>query len=342
MQEVLIYGLWAGKQTAKGSPNATPPKRFRQVGGDITIGRTDAESSAGDLTKQGQTVDWIDQLAGNGTPAIEATPGELAFLLWLFTGGETTAAVTGPPAKTKHSYKSLPGMGFWHTWFKRIGQTVLQRQQFNDCMISQLQVEGSTANKAVRVTPTVYCLDPGQVKTADPAASMPATIPFLYTDGSGTYTVDTVAFTGQSQFTAVFNDDLQPVYGDDVTIYDLAVGDAVVTVAPTLYMDAATLALWNTTVYGTAAPTNGTKPKHVGVPIGSYGFYLKARNQSTGALSGDEFKFDAANMKWTVPNAPGPNPAGGPAEVALAGAARKIGAAELWTIDVNNDDAAYT
>lgn len=342
MQEILIYGLWAGKQTAKGTPNAAPPKRFRQVGGDIVLGRTDGESNVGDLTKQGQTVDWVDQLAGNGTPAIEATPGELAYLLWLFTGGETTAAVTGPPAKTKHSYKSLPGMGFWHTFFKRLGQTVVQRQQFNDCMVSQLQVEGSTANKAIRVTPTVYSLDPAETKTADPAAAMPATIPFIYTDGTGTFKIDTVAFNGQSQFTLVLNDDLQPVYGDDATIYDLAVGDAVVTIAPTVYMDAATLAQWNTLAYGSAAPAAGTKPRRFVGPLGAYGFYLKARSSATGALSGDEFKLDTNNVKWTVPNSPGPNPAGGPSEIAFAGAARRVGATEPWAIDVNNDDAAYT
>lgn len=341
MQEVLIYGLWAGKQTAKGTPNTTPPKRFRQVAGDIGLTRNDAQSDASDLTKQGQVVDWIDQLSGGGTPAIEATPNELAFLLWLFAGGETTAAVVGPPAKVKHSTKSLPGLGFWSTWFKRVGQTVIQRHQFNDCMIGQLQIEGSTANKAVRVTPTVFSLDPAEVKTSDPTAAMPTTIPFLYTDGTGTFAVDTVSWSGHSQFTAVFNDDLQPVYGDDVTIYDLAIGDPVTTIAATSVMDANTLAWWNQRVYGTAAPAAGTKPIKVLNALGSYLFWLKARTTAA-ALSGDEFKMSMPNVKWTVPAAPAGSPGGGSAEVALAGVARRVGATEPWLIDVNNDDVAYT
>lgn len=341
IQELNIYALWGARQTAKGAPAAALTRRLVQVAGDFNMPRDDGMEGYSDLEKFQAQTDWVNSLVGNGAPGVEGTPDELGWLLRGFHGGEVATAITGPPAKTKHTFTPLPGAGDWLTFHRRLGQNILSRRQFADCRMTQLQIEGSTANKAVRATPTLISLDPGEIKAADPAAAMPATKPFLYTDGTGAFTIDTLVVKGQSQFTLVLNEDLQPVFGDDVTVHDLVSGNATVTIAVTIYMDADGNAQYNRMVYGVAAPAAGTKPLKVVPALGAYSCYLKQRDQA-GAVNGNEFKATLPGVKWAVPDAPGPNPAGGTAELSLAGAMRKVAGQQPYTIDVTNDSVAYT
>jgi hypothetical protein len=343
VQELQIYGLWAGKQSAKGTANAAPARRFKQVaGGFAAPARDDGSEAYSDGSFIPDAQDWVNSLVGNGTPGVHATPEELAWLWWAFEGGETTAAVTGPPAKTKHTTTPLPGLGHWLTFATRRGSSVVDRLQHNDCMIGQMQVEGSTANKAVRVTPTILSLDPAEQRAADPAAVMPTKGAFLYTDGAARFTIDGTTFRGHSQFTFTVNKDLQPVYGDSETVYDFAIGNVQVTIGVTLFFDTDGRAQWNKIVYGSAAPAAGTKPARFITGIGSYAFDLRARD-ATGAVTGDKFTLTVPKVKWAVPEAPDPNAAGGVAEMALAGAMRKPApGTEAYTITVDCDAAAFT
>lgn len=336
-----IYALWAGAQTAKGTPVAAPGHRFKMVAGGWQLPRADGSEGFSDLSKHGDESDWVDTLVGTGNPGIEATPSELAWLLWLFQGGETTAAVVGPPATTKHTTVPLPGIGKWATFFGRKGQSVIMRQQHQDALITQMVIEGSTANKAVRVTPAWVALNPAIWKTADPVQAMPTGKPLLYTDGTGLFTIDTVAIKGHTQFTLTLNDDLTPIYGDDNKPYDFAIGNPTITLGATVYLDADGLAQFNKLAYGTAAPAADAPPLTRLPALGSYSFYLKSKD-ATGALDGNEFKLTMPGVKWTLPDVPDPSPTGGTTELALAGAARKVGSNALWTIDVCNTDVAYT
>lgn len=340
--ETSVYGLWWGKQTAKGTANTAPTWRGKQVAGDFNIPRDDGSENWSDLSKYGNATDWVNSVLGNGEPGIEATPEEMSNLLWLFHGAETTSAVTGPPAKTKHTFTPSTGRGFWATFFKRIGQTTPQRQQFNDSLVTRIQIEGSTANKAVRITPRIISVDPGEVKVADPSQALPTKPPFLYTDGTGTFTIDGVVFKGQTQFTIVIDDDLSPVFGDDILPYDFVNGRPVVTLGVTFVFDGTeALGEYNKLVYGSASPAGGTKPLKTIPAYGSYGFTL-TRRDNAGVSTGDKFQWTATNtVKWTVPDAPGPAPDGGTPEVSLAGALRNA-ASPMYTIAIDNDAAAHT
>jgi hypothetical protein len=342
--EPNIYGLWGGKQTAKGSPVAAGAmsRRFVQVSGGFNINRDDGTENYGDIpvagqpasSKYGSSTDWINSILGEGTPAIEATPTELAWLLWAFHGAETVAPVVGPPTAQKHTFTPQGARGHYLTFMQRVGLAVPQRLKFNDCIITRVQIEGSTANKAVRITPNILSLDPGENFATDPTtpAALPTDRPFLYTDGSGTFTIDGIAFPAWS-----------PVFADDTVPFDLVQGDPVVTLAATAYLDSVALAQWNKIVYGTTTPAAGTKPSKNIAALGSYSFYLKAKD-ATGAYTGREFKLTIPGVKWTPPAAPAPNPSGGATEVALAGAMRPVAGVQPYTIDVNtnNADVAFT
>lgn len=341
IQELQIYALWGGKQTAKGTKNATPAKRFKQEGGKFFSPREDGSVDYSDATQYVSTQDWVNTLIGSGNPGILSTPEELSWLLWAFHGGETTSAVTGPPAKTKHTSVPLPGLGHWLTFVPRLGSSVVDRESFNDCQIGQVQMEGSTANKRVLITPTVLSLDPGEILAADPSATMPTKDGFIYTDGTSRFVIDGTTVRGQSQFTVTFNKDLQPQYGDDVLVHDFSIGKPVATVAVTLILDSVGQGVLYKQLYGTATPATGAKPLKTIPALGSYSFDLRARDAS-GAVTGDKFVLTMAGVKWNVPEAPGPNPAGGNAELALAGSMRKVSGQPAFQVDIDNDAAAHT
>ncbi|MEJ7783171.1 MAG: phage tail tube protein [Solirubrobacteraceae bacterium] len=343
LQELQINGLWAGKQTGKGAPNAAPGRRFRQVAGALGVTREDGSENYSDATQFTDTQDWVNTLIGSGTPGVHATPDELAWLMWVLEGGETTIAVPPPPAvlvKTKHVVSPLPGLGHWTTWATRKGSSVVDRLQHNDCQLGQMQIEGSTANKAVRATPTIMSLDPGVQRAADPAAVMPAQAALLYTDGTGRFKIDGTVFRGHSQFTLVINKDLQPIYSDDVVVQDFALGTGVVTIAVTLYFDQDGRAQWNKLVYGNSAPAAGAKPLRTVSPLGAYEFDLQQRD-AAGAVNNNKFKLAVPGVKWAIPAAPDPNPDGGAGELALAGAMRKVAGQPNYTVEIDTDAPAF-
>src|SRR3954447_20198169 len=114
--ENRVYGLWVGKQTAKGTKNAAPSKRLVQVAGELGFGVDVGSENYSDLSKFGSLTQWVNNVLGQGTPGIEATPTELAYLLWLFHGGETVTPITGPPAAQRHAFVPLSGQGHWATF----------------------------------------------------------------------------------------------------------------------------------------------------------------------------------------------------------------------------------
>ena len=443
LQELNIHALWASKQTAKGTPNTTGTKRLVQVGGDIKTSREDGSENFSDLTKFGNAADWLNLIQGAGQPIAEMTPEELAYLLWLFHGGETvtngtnnvqtltmtgtptggtctitdgntivtgnvnydstsgqlqtileavygagnvavsggpwpgtplvvtfqgdlqrrpmrtleigTNALTGgatptfasvqttPGVKNRHRFQPLSGLGFWATFFKRIGQSQIQRTAFNDCMLSQIVYEASTGAKAGRVTPTIMSLDPGQVKAADPVAELTSKRPFLHTDGVGAFELQGDVHRGISQFQVSLNEDLSPVSSDDATVYDFSKGNASAAIAATLYLDGDGIARFNEQLYGTATPATDARPATTLPELGAFVHDLRAKDPGDGFENGDRCLFSAGGVKWALPELPDPNPDGGSAEIALAGQLRQPENGDpLYTIDVYCDDAAFT
>lgn len=344
--EQNFSGLWVGKQTTKGTANTTPSMRLIQPGGDFAMPRADGQENWSDLRKYGAFSEWVDSLLGTGEPIVEATPTELAYILWLHHGAEVVTSVTGPPAAQKHTFTPSLGRGHYFTAFQRVGQSVVRRHRFDDCLSTKLVIEGSTGNKAVRITPTILSLDPGAIFTADPAAALPTDKVMLYTDGTGAFTIDGTVFPGQSSFQLTIDDAWSPVFGDDSIPFDLVQGLPSVSLSCNVYFDATALAEVNTLVYGTASPTAGTKPiRRIPAP-GSYSFYLKQRD-NTGALNGREFKLTLPAVKWTAPDYPGPNPDGGATELTFGGQMRPPDLTDTikpYTIDVNtaNSVTAFT
>lgn len=349
--ENRVYALWVAKQAAKGAaPLDASYRRLVQVAGEVGTNVDTGSENWSDLSKFGSLTQWVNSVLGQGAPGIEATPTELAYLLWLFHGGEVVTAVAGPPAASRHEFTPLLGVGHWCAFARRLGQSVLRRDAYLDSLIGQVVLEGSTATKAVRITPTILSLDPGVIRVADPADGIPAAVPFLYTDGAGAFKIDVAGeglavFRGQSQFTVTLNEDLNPAYGDDATPHDLSSGNAVATIGATLLLDDQANQAWNEAVYGDPAPALNARPLARVQPLGGYEFDL-AQKDDAGAANGRGFDFSSSSVQWAIPDYPGPNPDGGTTELAMAGTIRSNpdGVTPPYTIGVNTDpaDVAFT
>lgn len=318
--ESNVYGLWVGQQSAQGTEAGSAAFRVVQVAGDIDLNREDGSENYSDGDRFGQTLDYVNILSGQGEPVLHAQPDIVAFICWLFFGEETftAAAGTNPP-----KYEFTPGTttGLWSTWWKRVGLSQVVRQKFVDCKITQLKIEGSTANKIVKITPQVTSLDPGIAFDTDPNVDFATQRPFLYTEAHGTIKINNEVFSGQTQFALTIDDGQQAIQTDSVTYNDFVAGNATITMdGPTLLLDADALAHYNTVIYGTATPTDDAKPlSTVTDALGSYEIEF-VRGVDT---ERESLKITIPAVKWN-PNVPiAPSPDGGAVEINLAGAMRK-------------------
>lgn len=234
-----------------------------------------------------------------------------------------SSGVTGTPFQ--HVLTPADTGGFWYGVFKSVGKSVVARHQYNDCRTQSLRLEGSSASKVVKVTPTLISLDPGRYQTAaaDPTKLDDGLRPFIYTEAQGTFNIDGAVYSGQSAFAVMFTWGLNEYYGDDVVPFDLINNVATATLEGlTLLIDAAGLSRYNTQIYGTPTPTAGMAPLK-GIPaMGSYSCLFTRTNPLTG-LASESFKIEMYGVKWAPTLAIPANPAGGAVELSFTGGMRK-------------------
>jgi hypothetical protein len=327
-----VNGLWVAKQTAKGVLPATAIKRARIVTGNVRSNRADGREKFGTDDRWGDAQHFVDSLTGSGDPGIQAQPGLIAYLLYLFAGQES---VTGAADPYTHTIEPSATSGFWSRWWKKVGVTPdLIREAYNDCKIGAITIEGSTGQKVVRVTPTLLSLDPGEVFAADPVKAFDDEDAFIYTEGESAFEVDGATIRAQSQFNITLNENLEPVMTDSPVPIDLAPGDPEATIALTLALNTEGLAIYNKQMYDDPAPAAGTKPLKTIPAVGSYGFTLTKSASRT-------FGFSMSGVKWQPDAAIAPNPTGGLTEVSLAGEVRRVSGQPAWSAEILNGDAAY-
>lgn len=320
--ESNIYALWMSAQHDAVTPATVGVKRLIQVGGDFDINRDDSGENYSDLDRYGNSTDWVATLVGTGTPVIQCTTNELAYLCWVFFGAETFTIRSAGSTPAKFVF--IPGVttGFYSTWWKRVGLSTIHRAKFNKCKIGSLKLEGSTATKALHATFGIDSLDPGEVFTSDPVpATMPTQTPFIYTEGQGQWTIDGATYTGQSQFSITVSDANAVVYGDDVVPMAIVPGNAQITIdGLTMILEDQELARFNTQIYGTASPTGGTKPIKTLPALGSY-----VATFTRGLLDAREsIKIELPGVRWSPSLSIPPAPDGGVIEHALTGGMRKV------------------
>jgi hypothetical protein len=343
--EIAVYRTQAAAQTVKGTPATAPTRAFRTVTGNIAVNRDVGSENVGDGTNYTMfpdIVDWVNSVVG-GPSAIgmQLTCDEAAWIMRRFNGAETVTANVEKATLNDHVTQPGATNPDYLTFWEKEGLSVTQRLRHNDCLITQVQIEGSTANKALRITPTILSLDPAQFLTADPTwVTMPtADQVMLWTEAASTFTVDGVVFRGQSQYTITLNRAGTPVLTDDVVPQEVQWGTPEATVAGTFQADADAQTIWNKYVYGTATPANNAKPTRSLPALGSWSAEHKKGAATT--LVG-RFRPEAAGVRWAIPEWPGPNPDGGNPTLTFTGGMRLNGVNPLWKMTFTSASPAFT
>jgi hypothetical protein len=288
--EARSEGVWVAAQTGRATGGATAVKRIKKVGGGINVNRDDGSENYSDGGRFSDAVDFVNSIVGQGNPVAQGQADIAGYLAWLILGQESS--VTGSADPFTHVATPAAGGGLWSHWWKKVGIAVGPlRQEFSDCRLTSLRIEGSSANKVVKLTPTFISLVAGKVFTTDPVAVSAVDAGMLYTEGVGRFNIDGTVYQGHSSFAIVINDATDPWYGDDVYPQDVTFGVASVDIeGVTLLVDANGLARYNQQIYGAAAPAVGALPLKTVPLMGSYTIDLqRGRNFSviaTGASAG--------------------------------------------------------
>lgn len=325
---VTVAATQVGASGKGGAPLAThiEVQRLLMVGGDFQTNRDDGAENYSDLDRFGSQWDYVNTILGQGSPVIEAQADQVAWLLYAFLGGEVYTAKVANTSPPKYVFEPSQNVGaFFTTFWKRVGATDVLREKFGDCLVTGMRIEGSTANKIVKITPTLLSLDPGVVYDANGEPTAPVNLtqaPFVYTEASGAFMLDGAVYRGQSQFALVMDDNRTPTYGDSVTPFEIVTGNAAMTLeGVTIQLDKQGLTRYYQQIYGTGTPDPGTKPLSSIPAWGSY----QATFTRTAANPADtvSLKIECPKVKWSPDLAIPPNPDGGAIELAFAGGIRK-------------------
>lgn len=337
--EARVEGIWFAKQSTKGTP-ATIPSALTQgvtghkVGGDVNVNRNDGSENYSDGTRFGSALDFVDTIVGEGSPVVQGQPTVAAYLVYLMNGQESVTGASDP-----FTHTSTPAAGsFWFTSWKKVGSTVGPlRQIFSDCRMTSLRLEGSSANKVVKLTPGFTSVTPGNTYTTDPTVPDEAINAFLYTEGIGRFTIDAQVYSGHSSFAIVLSDSVSPWYGDDVIPFDITFGVPAPTIeGVTILVDSTGLAEYNQQIYGSSAPASGTPPLKTIPTLGSYIVDLQRG-------ANRQLKFTAPSVHWAPDMAIAGNPDGGPVELSMGAAMRTPTAGTaIYTVVTKMATAAFS
>jgi hypothetical protein len=245
-----------------------------------------------------------------------------------------TLAVEEKTKGTSYKHVATPSNngGSYFGIFKSVGKTTVHRSQFNDCRATSLRLEGSSASKVVKATPTIISLNPGEVQTTDPSAVDEGLRPWIYTEAQGTFEIDGSIYRGQSAFAVLFTWGLNEYYGDAVHPFDVINNTATASIEGlTIIIDQAGLERFNSQIYGTVAPAAKAVPIE-GIPLnGSYKCVFSRTNLNTGGAS-EKLTIEFTGVKWSPTLAIPANPAGGAVELSFTGMMRKqVGGAYAHT-----------
>lgn len=275
-------------------------------------------------------------LAGKELPVLQIVESTLA-------GGASSVAHTTSGAKRKHRF--TPGSTFhYFTAYQRVGGTTAERENHGDCRIGGFTfATGQGNDKPMLLTPTGFSFQPKIVRLTDPTLpGLPTADPFLHTNLSGGFTLDGTVFRGLVSLQMEPNEDLDPKQGDSTEIFDVAAGSPSVQIRPTIWLDQDLQTFVYKKLYGTATPEAGAKPLQTVGASSSVNADYKLLDQDDGYITGDRLVINVLEADMQLPASPGPNPAGGDAQMTLVGDARPSGGNPAYTIDVYNDDVAYT
>lgn len=168
-----VVTLKVGKQTAKGTPQATPTLGLKLTGGDLVPARTTIQLAETDATRQqGQTV-VVGAVGAQGSPSFYLRPDDFAFFAYMALGANADSGTTPNFTHTATPANSGP----YFTAFKAIGSTILV-DRYEDIRVTGLHVAGGQGG-ALTYTVDCYGLNATLGQT-DPVLAVVTQTPLVY------------------------------------------------------------------------------------------------------------------------------------------------------------------
>jgi hypothetical protein len=272
--EASQYIYYIAPQTAQGSPAAAGLATLAPAVVDGSVSMA-VDAGVNRWPTYGNrfydSVRFVNSLQGEGELQCAAHPETVGRLLKWYLGGSDT--VTADGSASKHAL-GLGAGSQWLTIYRKVGVTegtgagAPRLERYNDCRMTQLIIEGSNANKMLRVRPTFLVADPGEIVAAVPTITVPTAPerPFVYTDGTAalkfsTNTGTAVVNPDTISFTLTMTEAINRAEGDDVIPLGFLTGESTVTWAIEATAATAALQEYNKLLYGHHPLVTGDKPQ---------------------------------------------------------------------------------
>jgi hypothetical protein len=299
-----------GKQTAKGTALdpavATNIRKYRFQGGtSISSKLTEVTQNIGDGAPYGGSASHqITAIDVAGGPVLQATVGDLAKLLWHMWGTEAISTVTVNTVTMNQHVLTPPvsGSGHYLTSFRTLGEpggSGLPNPLYEvaqDCKITDLKIDSNNADPHVMLTTSLMGLDIATFATL-PTADFSTESTLMHFALNGSVVIDGVSY----QLGQLSLDISRPhsVYRAETrTGVELVPQRGEIMVAFSVLLDADGLAMYNKSVYSSATPSAGTRPRKT-VFTAPMSFSYTAEDGS-----GESIAFDIPKMTITPNNAP--------------------------------------
>jgi hypothetical protein len=215
-----VATLALGKQSAKGTPLATPTDVYAFSGGSINPSHSTDQLSETDATRnQGAT--FVQQTGTEGSPEVYARDAGMHHILEGVLGTKVTTGATNY-VHTLTPANALPYYTFWRT----IDGTLWER--FQDTMFSEVTISADTAGPLTAAL-SLQGLAATQI-TSDPTGGWPAVLAgSVYNFNEATVTLSGGATTLVSNFELTITNNVTVQQTDDSIPIDVVPGTFEVT-----------------------------------------------------------------------------------------------------------------
>lgn len=202
------------KQTAKGTPNATPDMyiKFIEESGAVNFETMDLRE-AGDGEFVGESIKTLHTEEFGFK--FYARPENLTYILGYFLGKDTVVGASDPYS---HTLIRLTNGRKWLTIRKQLDTAIIK--QYDDCKIYSIEINGE-AGKPIEVTVTGKALTSKIDTTAD-TPSYEDNTPFVFSDTCGIgFTIDTATNNNVKSFNIKIELTTEELQTSCITINDI-------------------------------------------------------------------------------------------------------------------------
>jgi hypothetical protein len=252
------------KQTAKGTQGAAAgtgvgtnqPKLFD---GELSAKKIYGQEEYTDGSRFGSPTIFTDKIGGAvGSPVVQVQPENGGLFYAQVLASDT---VTGGADPFTHTITSAGTTGAWGTWYEKTGASVgPNKEVYWDSKIVKLVDECGQEQKTMHYSMDIAAMVAAQVYTVDPAKAQDTSDPLLWTEMTGTMSIDGTIITDVEGEVIEVDTGLEPWWGDGLPPGQLIEKKGMISRSVKSILTDQTLLKYYKALYNTTTPTAGNVP----------------------------------------------------------------------------------